>query len=287
MKAWIAFVAAVICGIVIWLMPDGDSSQNAQPAGQTPPASTPVPAPDVDLTSEEMQRWAKLPADRSAIPAVLYHGIGPESDFANADDASYGVDVDEFARQMTLMKHAGYETIDLQTFIDFVQRKPVDLPPRPLLLTFDDGRLDSWTGADDILEEARLHGGDVRRRRHRGRRRGPRVPDMDTTRERCRTAAVGTFSCTPATATEFIQASTARRRLTTRSRTTGSRLPTGRSGCGPTSNGASRRSPTTSRATSRSPSRPLTATTVRQIRALATTCSAGSATATTRCSLRT
>jgi poly-beta-1,6-N-acetyl-D-glucosamine N-deacetylase len=54
---------------------------------------------------------------------------------------------------MTMIKHAGYETIDLQTFIDFVQRKPVELPPRPLLLTFDDARGDSWTGGDDILHK--------------------------------------------------------------------------------------------------------------------------------------
>ena len=31
--------------------------------------------------------------------------------------------------------------------------KPVDLPPRPLLLTFDDARADSWTGADGILRK--------------------------------------------------------------------------------------------------------------------------------------
>ena len=54
---------------------------------------------------------------------------------------------------MTMIQHAGYETIDLQTFIDFVQNKPVDLPPRPLLLTFDDARADSWTGADGILRK--------------------------------------------------------------------------------------------------------------------------------------
>ena len=97
--------------------------------------------------------WKKLPPDRSAIPVLLYHGIGPESDFANAADASYGIGTEDFAKQMTMIQHAGYETIDLQTFIDFVQNKSVDLPPRPLLLTFDDARADSWTGADGILRK--------------------------------------------------------------------------------------------------------------------------------------
>src|SRR4051794_38964123 len=54
---------------------------------------------------------------------------------------------------MTMMQHAGYQTIDLQTFIDFVNDKPVELPPRALLLTFDDARADSWTGSDSILDK--------------------------------------------------------------------------------------------------------------------------------------
>lgn len=114
---------------------------------------TPLPAPTVELTAEDKEVWAPLPPDRSQIPVLLYHGIGPESNFANAADASYGLEVDDFAKQMTLLAHAGYETVDLETFVRFVQGEPVDLPPRPLLLTFDDARADSWTGADAILQE--------------------------------------------------------------------------------------------------------------------------------------
>ena len=121
------------------------------PDGSAP--LTPLPAPEVVLTPEEEQVWAPLPPDRSAIPVLLYHGIGPESDFSNAEDSSYGIDQDDFAKQMTMIAHAGYETVDLETFVRFVEGEPVDLPPRPLLLTFDDGRADSWTGADAILNE--------------------------------------------------------------------------------------------------------------------------------------
>jgi peptidoglycan/xylan/chitin deacetylase (PgdA/CDA1 family) len=116
-------------------------------------SAKPLPAPDVTLTPAEKELWAKLPPDRSAIPVLLYHGIAPESDFSNAADASYGVDVEDFATQMKEIRHAGYQTVDLQTFLDFVSGKQVDLPPRPLLLTFDDGRTDSWTGADGILRD--------------------------------------------------------------------------------------------------------------------------------------
>ncbi len=112
-----------------------------------------LPAPEVVLTPEEQEVWAPLPPDRSAIPVLLYHGVGPEEDFANASDADYGIGVEDFAKQMTMMAHAGYETVDLETFVRFVQGEEVDLPPRPLLLTFDDARGDSWTGADGILEE--------------------------------------------------------------------------------------------------------------------------------------
>ena len=148
-----AVLAALTCGLCLGLAACGDSSD--PPPAPTEPAAarTPLPAPDVALTSDEKQVWTKLPPDRSAIPVLLYHGIGPESDFSNAADASYGIGTEDFAKQMTMIQHAGYETIDLQTFIDFVQNKPVDLPPRPLLLTFDDARADSWTGADGILRK--------------------------------------------------------------------------------------------------------------------------------------
>ena len=137
--------AVVACTASIAVIACGES--------EDPEPRTPVAAPEVTLTAEEKHVWAPLPPDRSAIPVLLYHGIGPESDFSNASDAAYGVGIDDFAKQMTMIAHAGYETIDLQTYVDFVQGREVDLPPRPLLLTFDDARADSWTGADAILEE--------------------------------------------------------------------------------------------------------------------------------------
>ena len=116
-------------------------------------AETARPALAVELTPDEKRAWERLPADRSAIPVLLYHGLGSAGDFANSSDAAYGIRRGDFAKQMAMMAHAGYRTISLETFIDFVQDKPVELPARPLLLTFDDARVDSWTGADRVLNE--------------------------------------------------------------------------------------------------------------------------------------
>src|SRR6476469_9007225 len=149
MRASAVTLANLTCGLCVGLVACGD----AKKAAPSRASHTLDPVRPVTLTAQEKNVWAKLPPDRSAIPVLLYHGIGEVGDFSNSSDASYGVAVDDFAKQMTEIEHAGFQTVDLQTFIDFVRGKPVDLPPRPLLLSFDDARVDSWTGADGILRK--------------------------------------------------------------------------------------------------------------------------------------
>ena len=234
--------------------------------------------------------WAKLPPDRSAIPVLLYHGIGPESDFSNAADASYGIDADDFAKQMTEIHHAGYETIDLQTFLDFVDKKPVDLPPRPLLLTFDDARADSWTGGDAILKKLNFTAVmfvDVGRV-DAGDREYLTWKELETAQGSGRWQLQLHSGKGHAQIQYGPGLTTSARTTHTRSRARTSTA--GSSACGPTSNGASTRSPTTSPRTSRSPSRRRTAATARTApttRRFRTISSAGSRTAMTRSSRRT
>jgi peptidoglycan/xylan/chitin deacetylase (PgdA/CDA1 family) len=105
------------------------------------------------MTAEDRAMWAPRPPDRSVVPVLLYHGVAQVSGFSNRADAALGIDPEEFARQMILLDRAGYETITLGEFVRFIGREQVSLPPRPVLLTFDGGRLDSWTGSDGILRE--------------------------------------------------------------------------------------------------------------------------------------
>jgi hypothetical protein len=94
-----------------------------------------LPAPRVTLTAAERAAWAPGPPDRTTVPVLVYDRVPPAG----------------IARQMTLLDHAGYQTISLRDFVRFVRDRPVELPPRPLLLTFADARLDSWAGSDTIL----------------------------------------------------------------------------------------------------------------------------------------
>lgn len=111
-----------------------DQSTDRSPG---PASRAPAAAPNVLLTAKDRALWAPRPPDRSVVPVLLYRGVARKA----------------FARQMALLDHAGYETITLEEFVRFMRRAQVSLPPRPLLLTFDGGRADSWTGSDAILAQ--------------------------------------------------------------------------------------------------------------------------------------
>ena len=88
----------------------------------------------------------ELAPRRSAIPVLVYHGITP-------DASGQDVTREQFTRQMSRLADEGYETIGLGTLAAFLRGERVPLPPRPFVLTFDDGRRDSYTGADPVLDE--------------------------------------------------------------------------------------------------------------------------------------
>lgn len=82
--------------------------------------------------------------NEKAIPVLLYHGIVEREDTSN-------ISVDTFRDQMMALKKAGYSTVTMQDFWDFVQGNK-ELPDKSFLLTFDDGRKDSYYPVDPILK---------------------------------------------------------------------------------------------------------------------------------------
>ena len=79
-----------------------------------------------------------------SVPVLLYHGIIEKSDGAN-------VLLENFKNQMFALKKAGWQTISIEDFYAFMQGKK-ELPDKSFLLTFDDGRKDSYYPVDPILK---------------------------------------------------------------------------------------------------------------------------------------
>lgn len=78
-----------------------------------------------------------------SIPVLLYHGIIEKPDGVN-------LLVDHFNDQMFALKNAGWQTVTIDDFYLFM-RGEKELPDKSFLLTFDDGRKDSYYPVDPIL----------------------------------------------------------------------------------------------------------------------------------------
>jgi tetratricopeptide (TPR) repeat protein len=88
----------------------------------------------------------RLAADRrTVIPVLLYHGI---SRFDRGDSIPQSA----FRRQMQALKAQGYESMVVSQ-LDAVFQGRAALPAKPILITFDDGRTDSFENADPVLKE--------------------------------------------------------------------------------------------------------------------------------------
>ncbi|MFA5776995.1 MAG: polysaccharide deacetylase family protein [Parcubacteria group bacterium] len=85
--------------------------------------------------------------DAQSVPVLLYHGIIEDP---NWKPDGVNISLEEFKKQMFTLKKAGYQTITLEDFYSFMQEEK-KLPKKSLLITFDDGRSDSFYPSDPIF----------------------------------------------------------------------------------------------------------------------------------------
>jgi len=82
-----------------------------------------------------------------SVPILLYHGVIEDPNW-KPDEVS--IRLNDFKNQMFALKKSGYQTIKLEDYLKF-SRGEKELPEKSFLLTFDDGRKDSYYQADPIL----------------------------------------------------------------------------------------------------------------------------------------
>jgi len=84
-------------------------------------------------------------APPQGIPILEYHMVNDQ------DKEVYAVPTKEFSEQMAYLKEQGYETISLLDFMK-AQKGKIELPDKPIILTFDDGYADNYTNLLPLLE---------------------------------------------------------------------------------------------------------------------------------------
>ena len=83
----------------------------------------------------------------TSVPILLYHGV-IDNPLWIPDDVN--IRTSDFQKQIFTLKKAGYQTITVEDYLAFI-RGQKQLPAKSFLLTFDDGRKDSYYPVDPIL----------------------------------------------------------------------------------------------------------------------------------------
>jgi hypothetical protein len=122
-------------------------------------ACAPPPPPPTRPAAGPAPRFALQnvgPAnDARAVPVVLFHGAceGP-----CPPERPYDVPRAELEATLDGLAREGYRTLTLAEYVAWFRGEAPALgPERPVLLTFDDGKVDGWRAADAKLREHAFH----------------------------------------------------------------------------------------------------------------------------------
>ncbi len=91
--------------------------------------------------------WIHQGPDSVIVPIILYHWIA-----VSPINSQYYVPPEKFEEEMKLLHDWGYTTITTELLIKAIN-EGADLPPRPILITFDDGHLNNYTTAFPIMQK--------------------------------------------------------------------------------------------------------------------------------------
>jgi peptidoglycan/xylan/chitin deacetylase (PgdA/CDA1 family) len=88
------------------------------------------------------------------VPVVMYHSVGPSRPDWSWNYLTTSVDV--FEAQMRMLSERGWTAITLADLHAHMS-EGAELPPKPVVLTFDDGYLDNWVYMYPIIKRYNLH----------------------------------------------------------------------------------------------------------------------------------
>jgi peptidoglycan/xylan/chitin deacetylase (PgdA/CDA1 family) len=142
----LALAAAIVAVIVVLVSAGGGSGKGgAKPAAAAKKAKT---------SSNGARPPAKpagriVPHHRTPVPVLMYHVVGDPG--PGQPNVSLFVSETEFRAQIAWLRDHGYHAVTLQQAYDF-WKSGVALPPKPVVISFDDGYLGQFTHAFPVMQ---------------------------------------------------------------------------------------------------------------------------------------
>ncbi|MFO3797332.1 MAG: polysaccharide deacetylase family protein, partial [Anaerolineales bacterium] len=124
----------------------------AQPTLAPTATFTPIPTATFTPMPTPTEAWIVQGPGDVTVPILLYHHVA-DSPISNR----YVISPQKFETQMKILHDWGYTSITTTMLIQAITEGAA-LPPRPFLLTLDDGNLDNYTNAFPIAEKYGFHG---------------------------------------------------------------------------------------------------------------------------------
>ena len=102
------------------------------------------------LLSDTVRARPVAPADSIAVPILVYHSVAPHHKGQTADQRFFDVDPGVFERQLDILAREKFTVIPFATLVDALDGHTT-LPPRAVVLTFDDGWETQYRHAFPVL----------------------------------------------------------------------------------------------------------------------------------------
>lgn len=141
--AWRPILAVSLYTLVIIMSGCGEPSVTATPEPVSEATlATPATSPGEETTIAD----AATILQKQEVPILCYHQVRDWRPDDSPTARAYIVPPAAFAQQMQALADSGYQTILPDQLLDYLQRGKA-LPAKPVMLTFDDTRLDQYTTA--------------------------------------------------------------------------------------------------------------------------------------------
>ncbi len=136
------------CGTGIFAEPIPTTTATLPPPTE-PATATPTFTVTPTFTASPIPTatWVHQGPENVYVPIILYHRID-----TSPINSQYYVPPEKFDEEMKLLYDWGYTTITTELLIKAIT-EGADLPPRPILITFDDGHLNNYTAAFPIMKK--------------------------------------------------------------------------------------------------------------------------------------